>query len=322
ISGVGRYPDNSSSALRNRLAANLGVPVDWVTVGAGSAGILQQLALAYVDPGDEVVHGAPSFEAYPIFAAMVGGVAKPVALSDFALHGPSLAAAVGPRTRLVLVAQPNNPTGPSMPGPELENLARAIPAQTCLLVVDEAYHEFGRSGCAAIDLVRAHPHVVVLRTFSKAHGLASLRVGYAIAQPDVVDALDRVLPPFSVSSLGQLGAMASLDAPDEMSERVGAVVAERERVRAELAGGGWPVPVSEANFVWLPVGDSTDALASTMQAGGVMTRALSPYGVRVTIGLVAENDQFLGGFFEAVAGPVGSSVAANWGLPRPEISHV
>lgn len=293
-STVERYPDHRARALRARLGRELGVGPERVAVGAGAVGLLCQLALAYVGPGDEVVRGEPSFEAYPIFTRLAGGDDVAVAARAHRLDAGAMAAAMGPRTRMVLIANPNNPTGTAMPLDAIEGLAASLPGGA-LLVVDEAYREFVSDPGAgsALHLAAHRPNVVVLRTFSKAHGLAALRIGYAVADPSVVEALDKVLIPFSVGALAQAAALASLDARREVAQRVTSVVAERERVTAALAAGGWEVPSPQANFVWLPVGQAAGALAAVLEREGLVVRPFPGQGIRVTIGAPHENDRLI-----------------------------
>jgi histidinol-phosphate aminotransferase len=313
---VNRYPDHRAVALRQRLAEHFDLPVDRVTVGAGSVGLLQQLAMAYVRPGDEVVFGDPSFEAYPIFTRLCGGRPRPVPLSRHTIDVDGILAASTERTRMVLVAQPNNPTGTAVSGRDLRRLAEGLPP-TCLLVVDEAYHEFARARhlAPATSLLGRFENVVVLRTFSKAHGLAALRVGLALASPDVVEALDRCLVPFSVNALGQAAALASLEAEDEVEERVRAVVADRERTWGELAQLGFGIPTSEANFLWLPAGTATTELAEGLERKGVVARPFAGAGLRVTVGNAREDDRFLEALAKVVAGGLGERLEAGWPLP-------
>lgn len=311
-----RYPDHRATLLRQCLAAHHGTTPEHVAVGAGAIGLLQQLAITFVGEGDEVVFGDPSFEAYPIFAQLAGGVGKGVALRHQSLDVRSLAGAVGPRTRLVLLANPNNPTGTAVAASEVEWLADVLPS-TCLLVVDEAYREFvtGRHAASAAPLALNRPDVMVLRTFSKAHGLAALRVGWALGDPALVRALDRVLIPFSVGGLGQAAAVASLDARCEVAERVAAVVAERSRVAACLRESGWSVPMPEANFVWLPAAFAAVALGAALEGAGVVARTFPGAGVRVSVGSREDNDRFLRSFVEVAGGALGEQMAGAWQLP-------
>ena len=311
-----RYPDHGAVALRERLADRFGVPVACIGVGAGAVGLLGQLALAYVGPGDAVVFGDPSFEAYPIFTKLAGGAPRPVPLTRQTIDADRFLAASSEATRLVLLAQPNNPTSTAMAGDDLRRLADELPP-TCLLVVDEAYHEFarGRHLVAGTALLDTHPNVVVLRTFSKAYGLAALRVGFAVANPDVVEAMDKCLLPFSVNSLAQAAAIAALDESAEVERRVDFVLAERERARAELSHLGFGVPASEANFLWLPAGGTASELAVALERRGVVTRPFLGAGVRVTIGAPSEVDRFLGAFGEVAASELGGRLEVAWALP-------
>jgi histidinol-phosphate aminotransferase len=292
---VNRYPDHLAKRLRARLASELGVQPSQVATGAGAVGLLNQLALAYVAPGDEVVRGEPSFEAYPIFTRLAGGTDVAVANEHHRLDTAAMAAAVSPRTKLVLVANPNNPTGTAVTLDAILELASFLPPGA-LLVVDEAYREFVTDPAAgsALALAREHPNVVVLRTFSKAHGLAALRVGYAVAHCSVVETLDKVLIPFSVGALGQEAALASLDAGGEVAGRVAVAVDERRRMAAAVAEAGWDIPDAQANFIWLPAGEGAALLGRHLERAGVVARTFEGAGVRVTVGTADQNDRFLG----------------------------
>jgi histidinol-phosphate aminotransferase len=288
------YPDARAAALRERIASVVGTEPAGVTVGPGAVGLLQQLAVAFVDPGDQVVRGEPSFEAYPIFTRLAGGTDVAVPAVDERLDLPAMAAAVTARTTMVLVADPNNPTGTAVAASQVRDLVDAVPP-SCLVVLDGAYHEFRDDPSIddAMALARQRPNVVALRTFSKAHGLAALRVGYAVGHPDVIAALDKVLIPFAVGALGQVAALASLAAGDDVAARVAVLRAERARVIDELAELGWAVPPSATNFVWLSCGPAARAVASDLERAGIVARAFDGVGVRVTVGAGADNDRFL-----------------------------
>lgn len=303
---LNRYPDHRATAVREALAARLGRTADDIAVGCGSVGLLQQLLLTYVDAGDEVVYGWRSFEAYPIYTQTVGGVIVAVPnRADEHLDMAGITAAVSERAKVVMVTSPNNPTGTTVTHDEMVALLAATPPST-LVVLDEAYHEYITAPDAprALELQARHPNLVVLRTFSKAYGLAALRIGYLIAHPDVVAAVDRVLIPFAVNGFAQRAALASLAADAELHERVRSTLAERDRVVAEIARLGIPSPDAQANFVWLPVGEPALALAAELEARGVVTRPFAVEGIRVTIGTPAENDRFLAAIAELV-GPLG-----------------
>jgi len=292
-----RYPDLLATAVAEALAAKLDVPVDHVVVGCGSVGVATQLINAFAGHGDEVVYAWRSFEAYPIIVQVSGATAVEVPLDTNATHDlDAMAAAITPRTRVVLVCNPNNPTGTTVGRRALEVFLDRVPAD-CLVVLDEAYCEFNRDPDVpnAVEVYRDRPNVAVLRTFSKAYGLAGLRVGYAVAHAPVADAIRATSVPFSVSTIAQAAAIASLRpvAELELLDRVDATVAERARVTKALQVAGWPVPESQANFVWLATGNATDAAAAACEAAGVVVRPFAGEGIRVTIGEVEANDIFV-----------------------------
>jgi histidinol-phosphate aminotransferase len=303
VASMNRYPDMFATALVEAIAEHHGVPAEWVATGTGSVGVLGQLVAATCSEGDEVVFAWHSFEAYPIVVRAGGATPVPVPLTDGARHDlGAMAAAVTDRTRLVLVCTPNNPTGTCVHADELDRLLAAVPSDV-LVVIDEAYTEFVRDPQApdAVLLLRAHPNVAVLRTFSKAYGLAGLRVGYALAHPPVAAALRKTAVPFGVSGLAQDAAIASLGARDQLLERVEALVRERERVVAALTSQGWRLPVSEANFVWFDVGEHALELAAACEEAGVVVRPFAGDGVRASIGEVEGNDALIAaaGLFRA-----------------------
>ena len=300
---VNRYGDHRAADLRAAIAGWLDVDVDRVAAGCGSVGLLQQLLLAYVDPGDEVVYPWPSFEAYPIDVQLTGGVEVTVPLVDHTFDLEAVAAAVTDRTKLVLLANPNNPTGTAVHVDQLRRLVEQVPDDV-LVVVDEAYREFVTAdlGDPITDLQPDHPNVVVLRTFSKAFGLAALRTGYAVADPDVVIELDKVLIAFAVNHLAQVASLAAIAARDEVQAVVDSITAERDRVVASLRSDGWDLPDAHANFVYLPLGSRTDVVFPEMERRGVVVRPFPGVGIRVTIGTPAQNDRFLATLAEVTAG--------------------
>jgi histidinol-phosphate aminotransferase len=301
--GVSRYPDMSSARLIEAIAAHHEVDPSRVAVGAGSVEVVAQITAAVVDAGDEVVFGWRAFEAYPIITAVVGGVAVKVPLKDHTHDLDAMADAVTDRTRLVLVCNPNNPTGTAVGADALTRLVDRVPTDV-LVVIDEAYRHYADPDEIpdALALFGDRPNVVVTRTFSKAYGLAGLRVGYCIASPDVATAVRKTQTPFSVSGLAQECAIAALGDDAEVVRRAALTVAERERVSARLNELGYDVALSQANFLWLPLGDASAELAQSSAAAGVMVRPFPGEGVRVTIGLPEENDRFLGVASEWAAG--------------------
>lgn len=292
---LNRYPDMATSRLVAALAERLDVPADHVVTGPGSVGVLQALVEAVAGPGDEVLFAWRSFEAYPIVTRVAGASPVAVPLTPDHRHDVvAMAAAVTDRTRLVLVCSPNNPTGTVVGAAELDRLLQQVPDDV-LVVVDEAYVEMVRDPRAADGLAahRDRTNVAVLRTFSKAYGLAGLRVGYAVAPEPVATAARRTSLPFGVSSVAEAAAVASLEHEPALLERVEALVAERTRVQAALAEQGWAVPPSEANFVWLDVADRAEAFAQTCADAGLVVRAFPGEGVRVTVAEPEANDLLL-----------------------------
>ena len=293
--GVNRYPDNGAGALVDRLAARLDVPPSHIAVGAGSVALCQQLVQATCTPTDEVLFAWRSFEAYPIITQVVGAGQRTVPLrGDYSHDLDGMLNAITPVTRLVFVCNPNNPTGTAVRRDELVAFLDAVP-DGVLVALDEAYHEFVTDPAVpdGMELYRHRDNVVVLRTFSKAYGLAGLRVGYCAAPEPVAAALNKVFVPFSLNSLAQAAALASLDVEDEMLARCRAVAAERDRVRAELLEMGYLVPRSQANFVWLPLGEQTVAFNEHCLGHKIVIRPFPGDGARITIGDPAENEAFL-----------------------------
>lgn len=292
---IHRYPDMAVTDLTAAIADSLGVEPANIATGTGSVGVLGQVISAMCDAGDEVVYAWRSFEAYPIVVALADASSVKVGVDAHGRHRlDAMLAAITDRTKVVIICSPNNPTGTVVHRGELDRFLERVPPSV-LVVLDEAYLEFVVDPEAPDSLAvwRAHRNVMVLRTFSKAYGLAGLRVGYAVAHPRVAAALRQTAVPFGVSSIGQTAAIASLGAADELKQRVAALVQERSRVVAALEEQGWKLPVSEANFVWFPLGtDSTDFTRACGEAG-LMVRQYADDGVRVTIGEVEANDRLI-----------------------------
>jgi histidinol-phosphate aminotransferase len=289
------YPDMSALALRARIAERFGVRVEEIAVGAGSVEVAGQLISASAGDGDEVIFAWRSFEAYPILVQVAGAVPVAVPLTADERHDlPAMAAAVTERTRLILVCNPNNPTGAGVTAAELDDFMRAVPSDV-LVVVDEAYVHFNTDPDSAdgIDFFRRYENVAVLHTFSKAYGLAGLRIGYAIAREQVAENLRRVALPFGVSALAQHAAIVSLDVEQELEQRIRVIRDERERVLSELRRMGWRVLDSLGNFVWLRTGERTPDVDAALRRQAVVCRAYGIEGIRVTIGSPEMNDVFL-----------------------------
>ncbi|MFC2517911.1 MAG: histidinol-phosphate transaminase [Corynebacterium matruchotii] len=283
-----RYPDMGATDLIHAIAKHLKLRPEQVAVGCGSSALCQQLVQITCATGDEVVFPWRSFEAYPIFARVAGATPRPVPLTaDHRVDLPALAAAITPATRLVFVCNPNNPTGTTITKREFEEFMAVVPPTT-LVALDEAYFEFVRTQDTPMgtEVVVKHENVVALRTFSKAYGLAGVRVGYAFGNPAIIAALNKVAIPFGVSAVAQAGAIASLAGAAQLLERTNETVSERDRVARAIGA----IP-SEANFVWLPA-ETAATLAQQLADQGVIVRAF-PEGVRITVTDHAEADRFL-----------------------------
>jgi histidinol-phosphate aminotransferase len=291
---INRYPDNGYLDLRERLAKHVGFTPENISVGSGSVSLCQQLIQITSTVGDEVMFGWRSFEIYPLQVRTAGATPVAVPLKDHTHDLDAMLAAVTDRTRLIFVCNPNNPTSTVVDPAALEAFVEAVPSDI-LIVIDEAYVEYIRDGLLpdSLGLVRRHPNVVVLRTFSKAYGLAGLRIGYAVADPDIITALGKVYVPFTATSISQAAATASLDAADELLARTDAVVAERRRVSAALSAAGYELPASQANFVWLPMPGRCDEFTNAAADDRLLVRPYGQDGVRVTVAAPHENDAFL-----------------------------
>ncbi|RZU62950.1 histidinol-phosphate transaminase [Zhihengliuella halotolerans] len=298
--GTFRYPDPLSTALRGALSEYLDVPAEDIVTGAGSLGALTQILNTFAGQNedgvqDEVVYAWRSFEAYPIVVGTAGARAVEVPVLDDGRHDlEAMAAAVNERTTVVVLCTPNNPTGPILRTDEVERFIAAVP-RNVLVVIDEAYTEFVRDDDAVngIEMYRKYPNVAVLRTFSKAHGLANLRVGYSITRPEITAHLRVIATPFAVSTLAERAAIASLENADAVAERVESLVQERRRVVAGLAELGWEIPEAQGNFVWLKLGEAAADFAAYAATHALSVRAFAGEGVRVSIGEPEANSRFL-----------------------------
>jgi histidinol-phosphate aminotransferase len=291
---VNRYPDNRAQALTQAISDRYGVPPEHVAVGCGSVGVAQQLLEAVGEPGAEVLYAWRSFEAYPTLSDLAGAESVRVPLRGETHDLAAMADAITPSTRLVFVCNPNNPTGTVVHDEELADFLDRVPGD-CLVVLDEAYHEYVSDEAVpdGVAVYRDRPNVGVLRTFSKAYGLAGLRTGFLIAHEPVAAAARATMLPFTVNRIAQAAAIASLAAEAELLERVDLTVKERTRVREALIADGWTVPPTEANFVWLRTGEQTAPFAAACETAGIAVRPFSPEGARISIGDPEANDAFL-----------------------------
>lgn len=292
---VHRYPDLGVVELRGVLAERLGLPVERIVTGTGSVALIGHLMQAVARLGSEVVYSWRSFEAYPIAATVAGLKSVQVPNTPDHRHDiDAMLAAVTPATRAIVICSPNNPTGPAVTADELDRVFAAVP-EDVLVVIDEAYREFVTDPACpdAIERYADRPNAVVFRTFSKAWGLAGLRVGYMVARPDVADAVSRCVIPFAVNVAAQRAALAALRAEGEMRRRVALVTSERKRTVTAAREFVPDVPDTQANFFWLPLGERAVEFAAHCEARSILVRPFAGDGVRVTIGLPEENDAVL-----------------------------
>jgi len=310
LEGVNRYPDPTNAALRAKLAARYGVPAANIAIGNGSCDILLAAGEALLEPGAELVHAWPSFSVYPHLSAASGARAIEVPLDAEDRHDlDAMALEITAVTRLVIVCNPNNPTSTALPLSELEAFVARVPRHVCV-IVDEAYCEFSTldDPDASIDLLRRHPNVVLLRTFSKVYGLAGLRVGFALCGSDELPrAVEQVRQPFFCNAAAQAAAVEALEHQDEVVRRVERTIAERIGMEDGLRELGLEPAASQANFCWVSVGDAEDEgrVLGGLADQGILVRAGTPLGrpgaLRVTVGMPDENARFLAALASLVA---------------------
>ena len=297
---LNRYPDPEKAILRRRLSDRTGVAAGRIAIGNGSCELLLAGAEAMLEPGAEVVYAWPSFSIYPHLAAMTGARAITVPLNDAAEHDlDAMAKEVTAATRMVIVCNPNNPTATGLPPSAIDEFLKAMP-RSVAVILDEAYVEFStlQDPDESLGLLRRHPNLIVLRTFSKVYGLCGLRVGYALGSEEFRLAVDRVRQPFSVNALAQAAATEALNHVDEVERRVEQTAIERVHVETELEERGFETTDSQANFSWVSLGErDEDELVDGLAKLGVIVRAGRALGqegwMRVTYGTRHENDRFL-----------------------------
>lgn len=283
---VNRYPDASALAVREVLAERIGTSVDEVHVGAGSVALLSQLITAAAGPGDEVVYAWRSFEAYPGLVTVAGATSVQIPNRPDHSHDlDAMAAAVTERTRVVIVCSPNNPTGTVVSAADVEAFLDRIPSDV-LVILDEAYAEFVTDPAAVsgLSLLGTRPNLVVLRTFSKAYGLAGLRIGWAAGPAPILDAARATAIPLSVTEPAQQAAIASLRLEGELLERVNTLASRRDDLAAALRDLGLSVPDAQGNFLWIAAGDEATPVGQILLDEGVVARVFPGDGVRVSIG--------------------------------------
>ena len=297
---LNRYPDPTKAILRRRLSERTGEPPERIAIGNGSCELLLSAAEAMLEPGAEVVYAWPSFSIYPHLAAMCGARAIEVPLNEEQEHDlDAMAGEITAATRMVIVCNPNNPTATGLPPGAIDAFLGAVP-RSVAVILDEAYVEFStlQDPDESLDLVKKHPNLIVLRTFSKVYGLCGLRVGYSLGSEEFRLAVDRVRQPFSVNALALAAATEALNHQDEVERRVEQTAIERLHVESELQERGFETSDSQANFSWVSLGDrDEDEIVDGLAKLGVIVRAGRALGqegwMRVTYGSRHENDRFL-----------------------------
>jgi histidinol-phosphate aminotransferase len=299
VTRMNRYPDITNAEMTSALSRRLGVSGEQLAFGTGSVAVLYHLLQAICEAGDEVIYAWRSFEAYPIATPVTGATQVPVLLGPGAVHDlDAMRRAVTPATKAIMLCTPNNPTGPALQHQPVIDFIDSLPDHI-MIVLDEAYVEFitDPEGLRGLEAMAGHPNVVVLRTFSKAYGLAGFRVGYCVADAAVAAAVRAVSLPFGVSVAAQAAVIASLEAEPQLFDRVAEIVKARDALTVGLRDLGFEVPDAQGNFVWLPGGASTSAYATAFGRAGVAVR---PYasggawdGLRITVGEPAANARVL-----------------------------
>jgi histidinol-phosphate aminotransferase len=286
LGGINRYPSMAAPELVAALAQHCNVGRDEIVLGAGSVEVASAIIRATAGAGDEVLFAWRSFEAYPQLVIAAGATPVTVPLTADLRHDlVGLATAVTPRTRCVFICNPNNPTGTVVAKDDLDSFLARVPDDVTV-VIDEAYHQFDidPESPHGLDCYAAYPNVVVCHTFSKAYGLAGLRVGYAVAPAALADQIRKVALPFGVTDLAQHAALASLAAEPELERRVQELILRRTYAERSLKDQGWDIPPSQANFIWLPTWDKTDQAAAVLDRHGLVGRVFPGEGARITIG--------------------------------------
>ena len=303
--GLHRYPDGSCYYLKEKLSAILGVPHEMITFGNGSNEIIELLVRAYLKPGDEAIMGNPSFAVYPIAVKAVGGVAIEVPLKDMKHDLRAMASRITAKTRIIFIANPNNPTGTMVSGEEFREFMKSVP-EGVIVCMDEAYYEFVTAPDFpdTLSYIKEGAPILVLRTFSKIYGLAGLRVGYGVANSGIMDYMNRVRQPFNVNSLAQVAAMAALEDKAHLEKTRQNNSEGLKFLLGELRALGFECVDTQANFFLVKVGDGKGVYDALLRKG-VIVRPMASYNlpeyIRITVGLPEENRRFLESFKAVVS---------------------
>ena len=305
LAQLNRYPDGSGFYLRQAIAKKYGFTPDQIVLGNGSNDLIELVVRSFMRPGDEAVVPHPSFVVYPMIVQAVGGIRVMVMLRDYRLDLEAMARAITPHTKVVFVANPNNPTATIVTADEVEHFMSRVPERT-IVVFDEAYIEFalGPDFPDTLSLIRQGRKVVVLRTLSKAASLAGLRVGYAIADADAIALMNRIRQPFNVNSLAQVAALAALHDDTHVVECVRMIEAGKAYLADEFRTLGLKAVPSRANFILVDVGRSAADIYQKLLHEGVIVRPMTPFGMetalRISIGTPEENRRLVKGLRAAL----------------------
>jgi histidinol-phosphate aminotransferase len=285
-----RYPSLFGAELIAAISRRLNVSDDQVVVGAGSLALLQQALLAYTGPGTEVVYAWRSYEAYPMLVTLAGATSVCVPLdADHRHDGAALIRAIGPDCRALIICNPNNPTGTLLAPHEIEAILRAVPSEV-LVILDEAYWEFTGIDSDAVHLLPDYQNLVIMRTFSKAYGLAGIRAGYLVADAAVAQAIQRTSPPFTLSATASAGALAAWSDEAYTQRIVQTACQDRDRLQGRLRELGVQTPTSGSNFVWMAAPRQALRLEQLCVEEGVAVRAFDGFGIRITAGSTEASD--------------------------------
>lgn len=291
-----RYPDGNGFTLKKVLAEKYQLDVSQITLGNGSNDVLEMIARAFVSPTDDVMFSQYAFAVYPLVTQAIGAQAVVVQAKDYGHDLKLMLSLLSNKTKLIFIANPNNPTGTYIPASELEDFVSQVPLQT-LVVIDEAYVEYGEQNENTIEWLNKYSNVIITRTFSKAYGLAGLRVGYALSNSEIADLLNRIRQPFNVNSLSLAAATVAVNDDDYLVQAKQINDAGMTQLLSGFEAMGLTSIPSKGNFITVDVAQKGDDVFEALLRRGVIVRPVTNYGlpnhIRVSIGLEKENQRFL-----------------------------
>lgn len=294
LSEISLYPDGNATVLRNKLAEKHGLKPGQIIFGAGSNEIITFIAQIFLNPGDESIYAQPSFSWYDTAVLATGANPVIIPLKDYTHDLEAMKNAITDKTKIIWICNPNNPTGTIITAKEQEEFLKAVPSNI-VVVLDEAYYEFARGGDypESVSLLEKYPNIIILRTFSKAYGLASLRVGYGMASEEIVSYLNRVRPPFNVNTLAQTAAIAALEDEDFVREVLKVNKAGRDMLYEAFEKLGLRYVKSHANFIWVETPLSSGEMFQKLLHRGVIVRPFMGKWLRITVGKKEQNEKLI-----------------------------